>query len=169
MATLSVDEARIQDPDPLDLVEHVILSQGWPYERPGEDEITAAVSGQWCDYQLRFFWREEGRILQTACLFDARVAEVKRAAIYETIALVNEHMWMGHFEVWSEDGMVMFRHASFLGESGEISSTRLAETLIETAVAECERYYPVFQFVIWAGKSPAEAIEAAMLETAGEA
>jgi len=43
------------------------------------------------------------------------------------------------------------------------------ETLIETALSECERYYPVFQFVIWAGKSPAEAIEIAMLDTVGNA
>jgi len=41
--------------------------------------------------------------------------------------------------------------------------------LIEIAITECERFYPAFQFVIWGGKSPAEAIAAAMLETVGEA
>jgi hypothetical protein len=49
------------------------------------------------------------------------------------------------------------------------ASLTLCETLIETALSECERYYPVFQFVIWAGKAPREAIETAMLETVGEA
>jgi hypothetical protein len=34
---------------------------------------------------------------------------------------------------------------------------------------ECERFYPVFQFVLWGGKSPAEAISAALIDTAGEA
>ena len=37
------------------------------------------------------------------------------------------------------------------------------------AVTECERFYPAFQHVIWAGKTPSEAIEAAVFETAGEA
>ena len=43
------------------------------------------------------------------------------------------------------------------------------EKLIEIALNECERFYPAFQFVIWGGKSPADAMAAAMLETMGEA
>ena len=31
------------------------------------------------------------------------------------------------------------------------------------------RFYPVFQFVLWGGKSPSEAISAALIETVGEA
>ena len=41
--------------------------------------------------------------------------------------------------------------------------------MIEIAITECERFYPAFQFAIWGGKSPAEAIAAAMLETMREA
>ena len=45
----------------------------------------------------------------------------------------------------------------------------LLEDLVDIAVTECERFYPAFQFVIWGGKSPVEAMTAAMLETEGEA
>jgi hypothetical protein len=45
----------------------------------------------------------------------------------------------------------------------------LTETLIESAIDECERFYPVFQFVLWGGKSPGEAIAAALIDTHGEA
>ena len=41
--------------------------------------------------------------------------------------------------------------------------------LLETAIGECERFYPAFQFALWGGKKPHEAMEAAMLETVGEA
>jgi hypothetical protein len=41
--------------------------------------------------------------------------------------------------------------------------------LVESAIDECERFYPVFQFVLWGGKTPAEAMAAAMTETQGEA
>jgi hypothetical protein len=37
------------------------------------------------------------------------------------------------------------------------------------AIHACERYYPALQFVIWAGKSAAEAMTAAMFDTEGEA
>jgi hypothetical protein len=50
-----------------------------------------------------------------------------------------------------------------------LMTTDQAETVIETAIDECERFYPVFQFVLWAGKTPQEAIAAALIETAGEA
>ena len=45
----------------------------------------------------------------------------------------------------------------------------LTETLLESAIDECERFYPVFQFVLWGGKSPAEALAASLIETRGEA
>ncbi len=43
------------------------------------------------------------------------------------------------------------------------------EDLVETALIECEKFYPAFQYVIWGGKSATEAIAAAMIETVGEA
>ena len=37
------------------------------------------------------------------------------------------------------------------------------------AVTSCERFYQAFQFVLWAGKSAREALDAAMFETSGQA
>ena len=48
-------------------------------------------------------------------------------------------------------------------------SAEAVETLVETALDECERFYPVFQFVLWGGKTPSEAIAAALIDTQGEA
>ena len=44
-----------------------------------------------------------------------------------------------------------------------------AELLVESAIDECERFYPVFQFVLWGGKTPKEALAASLTETQGEA
>jgi hypothetical protein len=41
--------------------------------------------------------------------------------------------------------------------------------MVASALHACERYYPAFQFVVWAGKSAHEAMSAAMFETEGEA
>ena len=41
--------------------------------------------------------------------------------------------------------------------------------LVDIALSECERFYPAFQFVIWGGKPPNDAVQAALLETVGEA
>src|SRR5690606_15234208 len=102
--------------------------------------------------------------LQIACAYDMRVPQNKLTAIHSLLALVNERLWLGHFDIWSDEGVPMFRHALLLhGSLG--ASDRQIESLIDSAVEACERFYPAFQFVLWAGKSPTEAIAAAMLET----
>ena len=40
---------------------------------------------------------------------------------------------------------------------------------MDLAVAECERYYPAFQFVIWGGRTAEDAIASSLLDTVGEA
>jgi hypothetical protein len=62
----------------------------------------------------------------------------------------------------------LFRHGALLGAGGVLTLDQ-AQILVETAIDECERFYPVFQFVLWGGKSPAEAISASLIETRGEA
>ena len=46
---------------------------------------------------------------------------------------------------------------------------RCGDRIVNRDLEECERFYPVFQFVLWGGKSPSEAISAALIDTAGEA
>jgi hypothetical protein len=41
--------------------------------------------------------------------------------------------------------------------------------MIDIAITECERFFPAFQLVLWGGKSPAEALQMAMLDCVGEA
>lgn len=169
MATAFPDAAQFHRPDPLDTIEQLMLSRGWGYERVGDEEITGSISGKWCEFHLRFFCPEEGRALQCGCMFDMRIPDAKRAQAYELLALVNERLWVGHFEAWMDDGVVMYRHASLLDEFTTGVSPEVLETLVDTAINECERYYPAFQFVLWAGRSPKEAMETALLEPVGEA
>ena len=63
----------------------------------------------------------------------------------------------------------MFRHAALVDAGEDGLSFEQAESIVEAALEECERFYPVFQFVLWGGKSPSEAIAAALIDTAGEA
>ena len=84
------------------------------------------------------------------------------------IALINEQLWIGHFDVWMQNGVVMFRHALVLAGGG-IASDRQCEALFASALDFSELYFPAFQFVIWAGKPAREAMDSAMSETSGEA
>lgn len=155
---------------PLDMLEAYFAAHGWDHARDDE-EITATFKGSWTEYELRALWREEDGVLQLLAFPDVKVAADRRVAVHETLALVNEQLWLGHFELWSSSGILLYRNATVLdgGEEEATLSLRAAELLVETALDECERFYPVFQFVLWGGKTPKEAIAAAMVETQGEA
>jgi hypothetical protein len=84
------------------------------------------------------------------------------------VSMVNEQMWIGHFDFWSKDGLIMFRQALLLA-GVRTPSDGQCETLLATAVDACERYYPAFQYVTWAGKTAREALAATLFETSGEA
>jgi hypothetical protein len=47
--------------------------------------------------------------------------------------------------------------------------SELIGELMDLAVAECERYYPAFQFVIWGGRTAEDAIASSLFDTVGEA
>ena len=76
-------------------------------------------------------------------------------------------MCVGHYDLWVNEGIVMFRHALVL--AGVDATDKQCQALLGTALDTCERYFTAFQFVVWAGKSATEALGAAMFETSGEA
>jgi hypothetical protein len=152
----------------LDHLERIAAVNDWTFERTTEDEVTILVKGRWTDYQVSFTWMEDLEALHLACAFDIKVPDRRSAEVMQLISCINEQLWIGHFDLWSKDGMVMFRHALVLA-GGLEASGRQCESVLETAIGACERYFPAFQFVLWAGKPAREALDAAMFETSGEA
>ena len=137
--TMAVDEFEMERETsaPIDMLEQYFGALGWSYERGADDEIVANFQGSWAQYELRGVWREEDHVLQFLALPDIRVAADKRAAVYETIGLINEQLWLGHFELWANSGLVLFRHATLLeGEEGGVLTLQHAETLVEAAIEE---------------------------------
>jgi hypothetical protein len=154
--------------NPLDMIEQIAASHDWLFERSSDSDIAVELTGHWCVYRMFVSWHPDVEALLFACAFDMRVPEKKSNSIHPLLAIVNERLLVGHFDLWSEDGLPVFRHALLLRGTKGVSREQL-EDVVDIAFTESERYYPAFQFVIWGGKSPAEAMAAAILETAGEA
>jgi hypothetical protein len=163
--------SHVLDPDataanPLELMEQIVASHDWPFDRSADGELSVAVAGTWCEYHLCASWRDREQALQLTCTFDARVPPSRRADVAQLLVLINEQLWLGHFDLWSEEGVLMFRYGMLMAAGATAS---LCEDLIEIAIGECERFYPAFQLVLWGGKAPAEALAACLFETVGEA
>ena len=153
--------------NPVDLIEQVSNKHDWDFERSAEDELTMNVAGSWSDYHLSLNWRSDIEALHMACAFDLKVPDARLPEVYKLIAQINEQLWMGHFDLWTQDGILMFRHALML--NGTVATPSQCEALIGAALEACERYYQAFQYVVWAGKSASEALTGTMFETEGRA
>jgi hypothetical protein len=154
--------------NPLAVVEDIATDNNWSFERSGEDEVTIVSKGDWTDYQISFTWMNEIEALHLACAFDMKIPTPRRAEVQRLIAAINEQLWIGHFDIWTHTGMIMYRQALPLPD-GLTASAAQCESMLVGAIHACERYYPAFQFVVWAGKTAAEAMSAAMFDTEGEA
>jgi len=167
---LSRHERIRQKPDlnPLEMIEKVVSANDWPFDRTSDREIAVEVAGRWCDYRMFFSWRDDVEALHFTCAYDVRIPSERHSDIHGLLALINEKMWLGHFDLWTEEGLPMFRHAIPLRGTEGLKPEQLND-LVEVAISESERFYPAFQYVVWAGKSPADALTASILETVGEA
>ncbi len=154
--------------DPLDVVEQVVTDNGWLFDRPGDGEIAAEVAVAGCVYRLWFAWFPERETLHFSCAFDIKVPEARRAALFELLAAINERLWIGHFDLWTEQGLVTFRQTLPLRGGPGVGLEQMID-LVDAALSECERYYPAFQYVIWGGYTPADAMAMAIFDTVGEA
>ena len=153
--------------NPVDMVEQIATIHDWTFERSAPDELTLSVAGSHCDYHISLTWREDLEALHLACAFDFRTTRARRPEIYRLMAKINEQLWLGHFDLWCEDNMMLYRNGLLLAGAGTHAGQ--CEGLLKAALEACERYYQSFQFVLWAGKSAEEALAATMLETQGNA
>lgn len=168
MTTVAASEPTPFFGNPIDLVEEIVSANEWAHDRASEEELVVEISGRWCDYRLYFVWQEELCAMHFSCGLDMKVPKGRRTAVYELLTLANEKLWLGHFDLSSEDNSPSFRHALLLRGVGAGSAEQI-EDLVDIALSECERFYPAFQLVLWGGKRPPEAIAAAMIDPVGEA
>lgn len=156
--------------DPLSVVEGLAQSNDWPFERDDDNDVKISVKGNWAQYRICFTWDEEDERLHLSCSFELNPVPHRQNEVKELIALINADLWIGHLDLWLSEGYVHFRHGMpFIGEARP--STAFCERVLTTALGVCEKYYPAFNYVLWAGKTAKEAVEAvnALADVQGEA
>ena len=144
MTSVSMVEVHSPVGNPIDLVEEIVVSNDWAHDRGSEEELVVEISGRWCDYRMYFLWQEELSALHFSCGFDMKVPKRRRGVLYELLALANERLWLGHFDLAAGDASPSFRYAVLL----RVTSAKRADTRarrIETFVemlARGETIYP---------------------------
>lgn len=154
--------------NPLDRVERLAESHRWSFDRANPHEVIMVVDAGWSDLHVAMSWRDDIETLHVACTFDAKAPAKRHDELARLVALINTQVMHGHFELWMADGTLVFRNALLLSGGAEANDAQ-CEALIGLAVGSCQRYFPAVQFVVWAGRSAEEALDASLFETMGEA
>ena len=115
-----------------------------------------------------FTWREDLQSLHLSSAFEMRVETARRTEMAALLMHINAKLWIGHFDLWSNEDIIMFRHSLVLAGGAQANDAQCGR-IVHEALKACENYYQAFQFVLWAGKSAREALELAMFETQGNA
>lgn len=153
--------------NPIDVVENIFSSRSFELERRSINEVVVEVQGKWNNMLLFFAWEANMQCMHLSCLMDIETKIEDRSKIFELLALVNEELWVGHFSYWTEQNIPVFKHSVILND-GENIESKISQ-IIDIAIKECERMYPIFKVVLTKGMDPKQALYPMMMATVGQA
>jgi len=151
--------------DPLENVELAASIQNWTFDRTG-NEVSIIANGKHNNYQLSVSLQTDSNGLNVICGFDLRFNKKNKFQILKLVSSINAQLWLGHFDVWDKEGLIVYRNSSILEKSPNLKTI---ETLLNDAVSSIDLYFPAFQYILWAGKDSEEALQTVLFETRGEA
>ena len=152
----------------LEVIEQALSVSDWDFERDESGAVQCIANTRWGELGALFAVRAEPAALHFSMTLDVKPQAARQSSIGELVLTINERLWLGHFDYWLEDHVILFRHS--LPLTGRVApTTGEIHAVMSAALDAVERFVPAFNFVIWAGKSPAEALAAVMFETDGEA
>ena len=163
-----MDLNSLYSSNPIDFIEEIIHSKKWSFSRATDDELVADISSQWCQYRLYFSWSKQIRAINFIVTFDLKFPFSTLVTIHELLALINEKLWIGHFDITSKNGIPAFRHTLLVPQKNEILYSQLEE-LVDIAIYECEKYYPAFHLILFEDNKPKDALNLCFFEPLGRA
>lgn len=155
--------------DPMDSVEEVIASdERFQAERAEDGDVHFSFKCSWGETVGYFSHRSELPAVLFTLGFDIQAPKSRYAEAARLAALINENLWLGHFDVWSDDGTIIFRHAMPMIGREEVSIGEI-QAMLAAGLDAAERFQPAFHFVILGGMNAEDAAQAALFEVSGEA
>ena len=147
--------------DPLENVELAASIQNWTFDRT-DNEVPIIANGKHNNYQLSVSLQNDSNGLNVICGFDLRFNRKNKFQILKLVSSINAQLWLGHFDVWDKEGLIVYRNSSILEKSPNLKTI---ETLLNDAVSSIDLYFPAFQYILRAGKDSEEALQTVLFET----
>ncbi|MGL1919491.1 MAG: YbjN domain-containing protein [Hyphomicrobiales bacterium] len=153
---------------PIDVIENLAQNFDWELDRINEDEINIYIVGEWCRYNLTAHWNPQINGLHLGIAFGFRPPVERAEELEKLLLLINEQLWLGHFEYWGNSDILMFRYGTIIAED-QTFTHKQCHMIINHIIETCEQYYAAFQFTLYADKPAEQALMACLLDITGNA
>ena len=151
--------------DVVSVFQRICVAENYSFERVSDEVMEMSVQGTWCDHSISVRWDADEEIVQIFVVFDGRIPGGRTGDVCRLIALINERLKVGHFDFWDKSGSLVYRSTMSLRGGAKLTSQQ-AMDMIAHAMDASERGYPACQYVVWAGKSPEDALTSALVDLA---
>jgi len=166
MASSSIDLIDSKS-HPINLLEEIIISKDWIFERPIEDEIYIEVPTKYSNLIIQVNWLKNQSRIEIRSFFYNKMDFSDNVEIYKLLNLINNRINYGHFII-NENSFPTFKNSIIIKDYKSIKFDLLKE-LLNYAILESERFFPILQLVLWGGKKAEEAILFFDFKTEGRA
>ncbi len=150
--------------NPLDCFERISIAEHYDYERLDGSELNISLPGRCGYHDLSLRWHADKEQVQIFLVLESRSPMGRTDRLCRLMSLLNERLSAGHFDYWERNSSLVYRHNLSLRGAAKISLEQ-AMDIISAARDAAECGFPACQYVIWAGKTPEEALDQAFAET----
>ncbi|MCE2522871.1 MAG: YbjN domain-containing protein [Rhodobacteraceae bacterium] len=154
--------------NPIAVAELLAEDRNWDFKRQSEDEIVVTLEGQWKIYTASLCWSEPYGILSIECSFGIELSGADSHEFLKTLNMANMRSWLGSFTYEENPETVVYSYRLALEDEVDVSS-RQVECILDTIVADCDRFYPSLDLARLGRLPAAESLAAAIIETRGVA
>ena len=152
---------------PINLLEKIIISKNWVFERPIEDEIYIEVPTKYSNLIIQVTWLKNKSRIEIRTFFYNKMDFSDNIEIYKLLNLINNKIDYGHF-ILNENSYPTLKNSIIVQDHINIKFDLLREVL-NYAILESEKFFPILQLVLWGGKKAEEAILFFDFKTEGKA
>ncbi len=128
----------------LDIIENTLKKQDYKYSRLEEGEMDVSIPP---DYNLTILLRNDYNILHFSNDLNIICPEDRLAVVEDSIVKVNERIWLGHFDLLSQDNRIVFSFSLPFADTIVLDEDYIEEILLMIC-DECDRFYHYFKMVL---------------------
>lgn len=127
----------------IDVTELLAGKLNFVCSRIDDNGISVILHGEKSDYNLTVILKPDYEILYFSCDLSIHISDSAYNIITDAIVKANERIWIGHFDILSEDHDIVFS-VTIPFISSIITDELIIESTLKIIINECDRFYNYF-------------------------